>query len=153
MGTILTEFRLMKVLLDYTSSGDESHLKCKLADPAFSDFEDPDYRAFFNRAVPIIDRFASGDLAAAEAARNVFDLTNDYEFPVYLSVEAMKRAGWLGEGETISDRSVAFARSGYRWALSNPSSRDLYGTSETLYRWRARRSDPHLNDEDVRADG
>lgn len=142
-GTILTEFRLMKVLHDQAERGDAA-LKGEAPAPVFSEYEDPDYADYFRRAVPLVDAVGAGRMSAREAAEGIFALTGEYEFPVFLSVEAMRRAGWLAPEERISDRSVRFAREGYRWALANPTSRDLFGTSETLYRWRARRADPHL---------
>ncbi|MGQ0722516.1 MAG: NAD(P)/FAD-dependent oxidoreductase [Candidatus Eiseniibacteriota bacterium] len=143
-GTIVTEFRVMRALSEYTATGDVSHLNGNLTDPAFSNLEDPDYHAFFRRAVELMDACEAGTVPAAETATRLFALQADYEFPILLNVPAMRRAGWLKEGEEISERSMRFAREGYRWALANPTSRDLFGTAETLYRWRAHRADPHL---------
>lgn len=143
LGTILTEFRLMKVLDDQSARGDAA-LRGDAVDPVFSEYEDPDYARFFRRAVALMDEATARRRPAGEAAESLFALTGEYAFPVHLSVQAMRRAGWLGPDEKISDRSVRFAQEGYRWALANPTSRDLFGTSETLYRWRAKRADPHL---------
>jgi FADH2 O2-dependent halogenase len=143
-GTIVTEFRVMRALTDYTATGDPSHLDGALTDPAFSTLEDPEYAAFFRQAVEIMDGYEADSLTAAAAGQRLFDLQGAFPFPILLNVPAMRRAGWLQEHEEISDRSIRFAQEGYRWALGNPTSRDLFGTAETLYRWRAHRADPHL---------
>jgi len=137
---------LMEVLREFTATREAAVLRGSLPDPAFSDFEDPDYGTFFRRASALLRGFEEGRSSAREAAGEVFRITADYEFPVALSLEAMRRAGWVGERETISERSIRFAREGYRWAITNPTTRDLFGNSETLYRWRARYPDPHLED-------
>jgi FADH2 O2-dependent halogenase len=149
LGTILTEFRLMNAVSDYTASGDPADLEGEAKSPAFSEYEDPDYAAFFDRSVDAVDEFAAGRLSAADAAKRIFDSTADYEFPVVLRRSAMRRAGWLGESDVMSDRAVGFARTGYRWAITNPTTRDLYGNAETFFRWRVRRADPHVMGEEA----
>lgn len=144
LGTILTEFRLMNILTDFSSSGDLSHLDCKLDRPAFSDFEGPEYGEFFERVAPLPEEVEAGRIAPAEAADRIYKASEDYEFPVEIRLDSMKRADWVGEKRKISPRSIAIAQKGYRWAITNPDSRDLYGTSETFYRWRDKRPDPHL---------
>lgn len=144
LGTILTEFRIMNALTDYTATRDERHLQGEAANPIFSNFEDPDYRAFFTRAVEVIESYDAGRLCAPDAAQHIFDLTQAYAFPVLIRHDAMHRAGWLRPGEEISPRNIQFARQGYRWAITNPQTRDLFGTAETFFRWRARQADPHV---------
>lgn len=144
MGTIPLEFRLMNSLADYTSTRDPRYLSGGVAEPTFSDFEDPDYAAFFGRAVAVMDDFRSGEQTAKEAAARIFELTTAYDFPISMRADAMKRAGWLAADGDISERNLEFARSGFRWALSNPGTHDLFGNAATFFRWRARRSDPHL---------
>ncbi len=144
LGTILTEFRLMKVLEEYTTSGDPGCLETRLSDPAFSDFEDPDYASYFRRAVRVMAELEAGKLDASSAAARILEAAADYEFPVMLSSAALQRAGWIQDGQVISERNIGFARRGYRWALTNPTTRDLFGNTETLYRWRAQHPDPHL---------
>jgi FADH2 O2-dependent halogenase len=56
----------------------------------------------------------------------------------------MCRAGWLKDSDLVTERDVEFTRQGFRWALTNPNTRDLFGTSETFFRWCAHRPDPHL---------
>ena len=143
-GTIPVEFRMMNSLADYTRTRDPRFLVGDVSKPLFSDFEDPDYAEFFERAVSLMNGFRSGELAAAAAASAIFELTGEYEFPLTMRADAMARAGWLDSADTMSDRNLAFAREGFRWALANPDSRDLFGNAQTFYRWRARRPDPHL---------
>jgi FADH2 O2-dependent halogenase len=144
LGTVQTEFRLMNALADYSSSGDESFLRGEALDPVFSTFEDPDYRNFFCDAVPLIEAFEAGTISAAETSSRIFEMSGQYEFPILLRSTSLVRAGWLKEGERISDRDVAFARHGFRWALSSPQTRDLCATIGNLFRWRAHAADPHL---------
>ncbi len=144
LGTILTEFRIMNALTDYTRTRDERYLQAGATNPIFSNFEDPSYRDFFTQAVAVIEGYDAGRWPAAEAAQRIFDLTQAYPFPVLIREDSMHRAGWLKEGEVISPRNIEFARRGYRWAITNPHTRDLFGTSETFFRWRAQQADPHL---------
>lgn len=55
LGTVNTEYRAMTAVADFTATGDDLFLKGEAADPVFSDFEDPDYHAFFDRVVPLIE--------------------------------------------------------------------------------------------------
>ena len=144
LGTILTEYRLMNVLTDYTATGDKLLLQGEATKPAFSEFEDPDYAAFFERAARFMDAYIEGALSAQEATSKIWALSREYAFPVPLREDAMHRAGWLDSGRSISERNLDIARRGYRWALTNPTSRDLFGNTEMFYRWRAQRPDPHL---------
>jgi len=144
-GTIPLEFRLMNSLADYTATRHDRYLSGGVADPLFSDFEDPDYAAFFGRAERILGGVGRGGLSATAAAMELFDLSKKYEFRLPMRRDAMERAGWLAGEDAMSERSTEFARSGYRWALSNPGTHDLFGSVETFYRWRARRSDPALS--------
>lgn len=145
LGTVITEFRIMDALARYSATGEIEALRGEASGPAFSNFEDPDYAEFFRRAAALVEAYGAGERPAAETAESIFALTAEYPFPVLIGLEAMRRAGWLGPDEEISARNIDFARQGYRWALSNPASRDLFGNTETLYRWRARQDDPHLD--------
>jgi tetracycline 7-halogenase / FADH2 O2-dependent halogenase len=144
LGTILAEFRVMNALQDLSASADPAALAGTAPDPVFSRHEDPDYHAFFDRAAGLMDEFAARRTTSAETAARIFALTEEYPFPVLLRVDAMRRAGWLRVDQGMSARSLGFAREGYRWALTNPTTRDLFGNVDTLYRWRARQPDPHL---------
>ncbi len=144
LGTVITEFRVMTVLGEYSATHDEEALRGEVHDPVFSTYEDPDYGVFFRGVVELIEAFEAGRLPAAEAAKRIFDLATSYPFPVLLRREALTRAGWMKEGDFITERDVEFARRGFRWALTNPQTRDLFGNSETFFRWCARRPDPHL---------
>ncbi|HKD02176.1 MAG TPA: tryptophan 7-halogenase [Terriglobales bacterium] len=147
LGTVITEFRVMKVLNEYSRSHDENCLHGEAKDPAFSTFEDPDYSVFFAAAVELIEAFEQAKLSAAETSRRIFDLAGGYDFPVMITRESMLRAGWLKEEDFIRDRDVEFARRGFRWALTNPQTRDLFGNQKTFFRWFSRRPDPHLLDD------
>jgi len=147
LGTILAEFRLMNALNDYTKTRDERYLRSNIADPIFSDFEDPDYSAFFKQSVIWIEAFEAGSLSAADTAKRIFDHTGDFEFPVNITREAFERANWLKPGQRMSDSNVRLVRRSYRWALTNPNTRDLFGRFETLCRWAQHRPDPHLDRE------
>jgi len=72
-------------------------------------------------------------------------MTSEYEFPIQLRSEALARAGWLKPGDRISQRDVDFARNGFRWALTNPNSRDLCRYDRQSFSLAAAHSpDPHL---------
>jgi FADH2 O2-dependent halogenase len=144
LGTILAEFRLMNALNDYTRTRDEKCLASEAKDPIFSDFEDPDYGPFFRQSVEWIEAFEAGNLSAQETSKRIFDHTGDFEFPVNITREAFERAGWLKPGQRMSDGNVQLVRRSYRWALTNPYTRDLFGRFETLCRWAQHRPDPHL---------
>jgi hypothetical protein len=143
-GHILAEFRLMNALNDYTRTRDEKCLASEAKDPIFSDFEDPDYGPFFRQSVEWIEAFEAGNLSAQETSKRIFDHTGDFEFPVNITREAFERAGWLKPGQRMSDGNVQLVRRSYRWALTNPYTRDLFGRFETLCRWAQHRPDPHL---------
>jgi tetracycline 7-halogenase / FADH2 O2-dependent halogenase len=144
LGTVHTEFRLMNALADYTLTGDLGCLQGEAKNPVFSNFEDPDYRAFFESVVPLVEGFESGTISAEDAAARIFQRTEEYEFPILIRSDALVRAGWLKPGERVSDRDLQFARHGFRWALTNPDTRDLCATIGNLFRWRAHSPDPHL---------
>jgi len=144
LGTVNTEFRAMNALADFTATGDQKSLRGEALDPVFSDFEDPDYHSFFDRVVPMIEGVEAGTVSPGEAASHIFSMTSEYEFPIQLRSEALARAGWLKPGDRISQRDVDFARNGFRWALTNPNSRDLCATIGNLFRWRGHSPDPHL---------
>jgi tetracycline 7-halogenase / FADH2 O2-dependent halogenase len=144
LGTILAEFRLMNALNEYTKTRDENCLKPVAKEPIFSDFEDPDYAAFFRQAVEWIEAFEAGRLSARETEKKIFAHTEDYEFPVNITREAFERAGWLKPGQPMRDSNVGLVRRSYRWAMTNPDTHDLFGRFETLCRWAQQQSDPHV---------
>lgn len=144
LGTVITEFRVMNALGDYTTTRDEKYFHGETKRPVFSTHEDPDYAAFFRAAVEVIEAFEQQRVSAPDASKMIFNLADGYEFPVVIRRDAMIRAGWLKEGDQVSERDVEFTRRGFRWALTNPNTRDLFGSSETFFRWCARRPDPHL---------
>jgi FADH2 O2-dependent halogenase len=144
LGTLITEFRTMNALADYTRTHDEQYISGGTQNPAFSNFEDPDYAAFFAAATELIEAFEAQKLSAPETSKHIFDLANRYPFPVVIRRDAMTRAGWIKEGDHLTDRDVDYARRGFRWALTDPRTRDLFGSSATFFRWCAHRPDPHL---------
>jgi len=144
LGTLITEFRAMNALADYTRTHDEQYISGGTQNPAFSNFEDPDYAAFFAAATELIEAFEAQKLSATETCKHIFDLANHYPFPVVIRRDAMLRAGWIKEGDYVTERDVDFARRGFRWALTHPDTRDLFGSSATFFRWCAHRPDPHL---------
>jgi tetracycline 7-halogenase / FADH2 O2-dependent halogenase len=144
VGTFLAEFRLMNGLGDYTTTRDQGCLAGDTRNPVFSEFEDPDYAAFFNRSAELAEAFEAGRISASEAATRIFDMTNEYEFPVMIRRDALVRAGWIKEADYMSERDLKYVRSGFRWALTTPKTRDVVSSSETFFRWCARRPDPHL---------
>ena len=144
LGTLITEFRTMNALADYARTHDEQYISGGTQNPVFSNFEDPDYAAFFAGASELIEAFEAQELSAPETSQRIFDLAHHYPFPVVIRRDAMTRAGWIKEGDHLSDRDVEYARRGFRWALTNPDTRDLFGSSATFFRWCAHRPDPHL---------
>lgn len=143
-GTIPVEFHLMNSLADYTTTHDPRYMSGAVEKPLFSDFEDPDYAAYFERAVWLMNSYRSGTCSASETASALFALSTEYEFALPMRRDAMHRAGWIPAEDAMSERNIGFAREGFRWALGNPDSHDLFGGTQTFYRWRSRRSDPHL---------
>jgi tetracycline 7-halogenase / FADH2 O2-dependent halogenase len=144
LGTLITEFRTMNALADYAKTHDEQYVSGGTQNPAFSNFEDPDYAAFFAAATELIEAFEAEKLSMPETSKHIFDLANHYPFPVVIRRDAMTRAGWIKEGDHLTERDVDYARRGFRWALTNPDTRDLFGSSATFFRWCAHRPDPHL---------
>jgi tetracycline 7-halogenase / FADH2 O2-dependent halogenase len=144
IGTFLAEFRLMNGLGDYTGSRDLKHLAGDTQNPVFSEFEDPDYGAFFDYAVEQVQAVDAGQLPAAEAAKRIFDNTHQYEFPVMIRSDALVRAGWIPAKDALTERDLKYVRNGFRWALTSPDTRDVVSSSDTFFRWCARRPDPHL---------
>jgi len=144
LGTLITEFRTMNALADYTKTHDDQYISGGTQNPAFSNFEDPDYAAFFAAATELIEAFEAQKLSAPETSKHIFDLANRYPFPVVIRRDAMTRAGWIKEGDHLTERDVDYARRGFRWALTDPRTRDLFGSSATFFRWCAHRPDPHL---------
>ena len=144
MGTILTEFRAMNALQDYTATREKKYLAGDVTNPVFSNYEDPDYAVFFAHVVELIEAFEAGRIAAPATAKAIFDACHAHEFPVLVRRDAMCRAGWIKESDLLTERDVKYTRKGFRWALTNPDTRDIFGNSETFFRWCAQRPDPHL---------
>jgi FADH2 O2-dependent halogenase len=144
LGTILAEFRLMNALNEYTKTRDEKYLKSQVKDPIFSDYEDPDYGEFFMNAVEWIEAYERRELSAAETSKRIFDHMAQFQFPVMITREAFERAGWLKPGQNMTDANVELVRSTYRWAMTHPQTRDLFGRFETLCRWAQHQPDPHI---------
>jgi FADH2 O2-dependent halogenase len=144
LGTFLAEFRLMNGLSDYTASHEEKYLMGDTPNPVFSPFEDPDYAAFFARSAEQVEAFEAGKISSAQAAKEIFDMATQYEFPVMIRRDALIRAGWLKNQDRLTEKDLRFVRSGFHWALTTPLTRDVVSSSETFFRWCARRPDPHL---------
>jgi FADH2 O2-dependent halogenase len=144
IGTFLAEFRLMNALSDYSVNRVEQSLAGNTQNPVFSNFEDPDYAAFFARSVEMVESVEAGRLSSSEAAKRIFDMTDEYEFPVLIRRDSLIRAGWIKEGDYLIERDLKFVRSGFRWALTTPLTRDVVSSSQTFFRWCAHRPDPHL---------
>jgi tetracycline 7-halogenase / FADH2 O2-dependent halogenase len=144
LGTFLAEFHLMNGMSDYSRTGDPAYLNGTVRNPIFCSFEDPDYAAFFSYAVEAVEAFEAGRMSAADAAKRIFDLTDDYAFAVPIRKDALVRARWIKEEDQLSERDLGFVRRGFRWALTTPLTRDLVSSSENFFRWCAHRPDPHL---------
>ena len=144
LGTLITEFRAMNALSDYSATHDERYLAGESRSPVCSRFEDPDYAPFFASAVEWIEAFEARKLSAAETSKRIFDAANGYPFEVKIRRDAMIRAGWIKADDHITERDADYARKGFRWALTSPNTRDLFGSSATFFRWCAHRPDPHL---------
>jgi FADH2 O2-dependent halogenase len=144
LGTFLAEFHLMNGMSDYSRTGDSSYLNGTVKNPIFCSFEDPDYAAFFSYAVEAVEAFEAGRMSAADAAKRIFDLTDDYAFAVPIRKDALVRARWVKEEDQLSERDLGFVRRGFRWALTTSMTRDLVSSSENFFRWCAHRPDPHL---------
>ena len=144
LGTFLAEFHLMNGMSDYTRTGDSSYLIGKTQNPVFCDFEDPDYAAFFSDSVEAVEAFEAGRMTSADAAKRIFDMANQYAFPVPIRKDALVRAHWMKEEDQLTERDLGFVRRGFRWALTTPLTRDVVSSSATFFRWCAHRPDPHL---------
>jgi tetracycline 7-halogenase / FADH2 O2-dependent halogenase len=144
LGTFLAEFRLMNGISEYTDTRDDRCLHGGTANPVFSDFEDPDYGAFFARSVELVEAFETGRISASEATKRIFDMTSEYEFPVMIRRDGLIRAGWIKDQDYLTERDLKFVRGGLRWALTTPDTRDVVSSSQTFFRWCAHRPDPHL---------
>lgn len=144
LGTVITEYRLMNALSDYSRTHDEEYLAGETNNPVFSNFEDPQYAAFFARAGELVEAFESKRISSSQAAARIFDITSEYEFPVRIRRDALVRAGWVKDGNYVTEKDLNVVSSGVRWALTSPETRDLVSSSQTLFRWCCRRPDPHL---------
>lgn len=144
LGTFLAEFHLMNGMSEYTRTGDLAYLNGPTTEPVFSDFEDPDYAKFFKDAVALVEAVESGKVDADDAANQIFEMTNDYEFQIPLRRESLVRARWIKPEDKLSERDLRFVRNGFRWALCTPLTRDVVSSSQTFFRWCAHRPDPHL---------
>ncbi len=144
IGTFLAEFRLMNAMSDYSESRADNCLAGDTQNPVFSNFEDPDYAAFFSRSVELVEAFEAGRISSAHAAKGIFDITDEYEFPVLIRRDGLIRAGWIKEEDYLIERDLRFVRNGLRWAITTPHTRDMVSSSQTFFRWCAHRPDPHL---------
>jgi FADH2 O2-dependent halogenase len=144
LGTFLAEFHLMNGMSDYTQTGDPSCLKGPIKNPIFCEFEDPDYREFFNASVETVEAVEAGALGAKQAAKRIFELADSYAFPIPLRKDALVRARWVKEEDEMSESGLGRVRRGFRWALTSPLTRDLVNSSQTFFRWCAHQPDPHL---------
>jgi FADH2 O2-dependent halogenase len=144
LGTFLAEFHLMNGMSDYTRTGDSSHLKGPIRNPIFCEFEDPDYKDFFNASVETVEAVEAGTLGAKQAAKRIFELADSYAFPIPLRKDALVRARWVKEEDEMSESGLGRVRRGFRWALTSPDTRDLVNSSQTFFRWCAHQPDPHL---------
>ncbi|PYL56204.1 MAG: hypothetical protein DMF30_10575, partial [Verrucomicrobia bacterium] len=124
-----------------------AYLIGKTQNPAFCDFEDPDYAAFFRDSVEVVEAFEAGCMTSADAAKHIFDTANQYAFPVPIRKDALVRAHWMKEEDQLTERDLKFVRNGFRWALTTPLTRDVVSSAETFFRWCAHRPDPHLGQE------
>lgn len=147
LGTFLAEFHLMNGMSDYTRTGDPSYLTGKTQNPVFCDFEDPDYADFFHDSVEAAEAYEAGRLTSSDAANRIFEMANEYAFPVPIRKDALVRARWMKEADQLTERDLGFVRRGFRWALTTPLTRDLVSSSATFFRWCAHRPDPHLGAE------
>jgi FADH2 O2-dependent halogenase len=145
LGTFLAEFHLMNGMSDYTRTGDPSHLVGKTKNSIFCDFEDPDYAAFFKDSVETVEAYEAGSITSGDAAKRIFEMANQYPFPVPIRKDALVRAHWVKEEDQLTERDLGFVRRGFRWALTTPLTRDVVSSSETFFRWCAHRPDPHLS--------
>jgi hypothetical protein len=134
----------MNGMSDFSRTGDPSYLNGTVKNPIFCTFEDPDYAAFFRDAVETVEAYEAGRLSAAEAAKRIFESTDDYEFAVPIRKDALVRARWVKEEDQLTERDLGFVRRGFRWALTTPLTRDVVSSSATFFRWCAHRPDPHL---------
>jgi hypothetical protein len=91
-----------------------------------------------------VEAYESGRMSATEAAKRIFDSTDDYTFAVPIRKDALVRARWLKEEDQLTERDLGFVRGGFRWALTTPLTRDVVSSSATFFRWCAHRPDPHL---------
>ncbi len=144
LGTFLAEFHLMNGMSDYTRTGDLSHLKGPVKKPIFCEFEDPDYKEFFQAAVELVEAVEAGTLGAKKAADRIFESADRYAFPVPLRKDSLVRARWVKEEAEMTERGLGRVRRGFRWALTSPQTRDLVNSSQTFFRWCAHQPDPHL---------
>ena len=140
LATVPTEFRLANALAAYTRTRDPHHLSGEAPDPVFSDFEDPDYRAFFTRAVDLMNHYRAGTTPATATAHQILAAATHYEFPIPMTRAGLQQAGH-DTRHTPTEPTLAAMRSSFRWALTNPDCRDLFVTPLTCLRWQAQRSD------------
>ena len=144
LGTFLAEFHLMNGMSDYTRTGNPVCLIGTTQNPAFCDFEDPDYATFFRDSVETVEAVEAGRVTSADAAERIFDMARQYAFPVPIRKDSLVRARWMKEEDQLTERDLGFVRRGFRWALTEPRTRNVVSSSETFFRWCAHRPDPHL---------
>jgi FADH2 O2-dependent halogenase len=143
LASVPSEIRIMNTLAHYTASHDPVHLTGEVASPVFSGFEDPDYGAFFGRALELLDQFRDGRASTTETAKRIIAAADEYQFAIPITREGLTRSTHQFE-IPLTDTSLAVARSGFRWALTNPDCRDLLINSRNVRRWLARKPDPHV---------
>lgn len=143
LASMPSEIRIMNALAQYTASHDAAHLSTQLTAPVFSAFEDPDYGRFFGRALDLLDHFRGGGSSTTETAKRILAAADDYPFTIPITREGLNRSAHQFE-MPLTDASLAVARSGFRWALTNPDCRDLLINTRNVTRWLARKADPHV---------
>ena len=123
--------RIWAVAVGVTESNLGSHLIMgeradyeRAKNPLFSEFEHAGFRTFFEAGEPIVHAFRDGKLSAQEAADQLRQAIQAYDF-------RMK----LPDGTDCTE-----------WAIKNPLTRDWFiGSQHCRARWEAQESDPHLS--------
>ena len=120
IGVHVAESRLGSVLV----MGKMSWVK-QVEEPAFSAYEDPGYRAFFESSYDVMLRYANGEVTVPEAIKQLDDIRNGYDFKMPLRDQV----------------------EGQEWAMKNPAVRDLFlGQKDRHERWAKGEVDAHLSE-------
>ena len=143
LASIPSEIRMMNALAQYSASRNLADLTSEIAEPVCSMFEDPDYGAFFGRALDLLGDFRSGSSSNTETAKRILAAADDYPFTIPITRGGLARSAHQFE-IPLTDASLAVARSSLRWALTNPDCRDLLVNTRNVTRWLARKPDPHV---------